>query len=73
MTKKYGKAYTKPMGRPTFKFLNQATSTVVEAFETYNNVEVFQTRDGHEQRVVMPSSQFDNFYNVLLSNGFMKV
>lgn len=73
MKKKYGKAYTKPSGRPTFKFLHEASSTVVEAFESIYNVEVYQTTKGHEQRVVMPPSQFDKFYNLLVNSGFVKV
>lgn len=72
-TKSQTKTYAKPNRKPTFKFLNQATSTVIEAWETMHSVEVFQTQSGREQRVVMPNSQFDNFYNTILNNGFVKV
>jgi hypothetical protein len=68
--KSYGKPYNKPNRQPTFRFLNTKTSTTVEAFETWQQVEVYQTRKDNEQRVVMTNSQFDNFYNTLLNNGF---
>ena len=64
-----GKPYTKPSGKPTFKFVNKV-GIVIEAFETMSNVEIFQSANGHEQRMVMKPSDFDNFYNRLLSNGF---
>lgn len=65
-----GKPYVKPTTRPTFKFSNG--QILVEAFETYHNVEVYQINNGHEQRIVMSSGDFDNFYNRLLSCGFSK-
>jgi hypothetical protein len=70
--KAYGKPYTKPISNPTFRFLSMARDTVVEAYETVHNVEVYQIQNGKEQRIVMPPSQFDNFYNLLLNNGFIK-
>lgn len=66
-----GKPYVKPSGRPTFTFSNKDGSVVVQAFETFNNVEIFQQANNHEQRMVMRPSDFDNFYNRLLSSGFV--
>ena len=65
-----GKPYVKPSGRPTFTFSNKDGSVLVEAFETFSNVEIYQQSKGHEQRMVMQPSDFDNFYNRLLSSGF---
>lgn len=66
-----GKPYVKPSGRPTFAFSNKDGSVTVEAFETFSTVEIYQQSKGHEQRMVMQPSDFDNFYNRLLSSGFV--
>lgn len=65
-----GKPYVKPLGKPTFVF--QKDDVLVEAFETFNNVEIYQTNNGHQQRMVMKPSDFDNFYSRLLSSGFVR-
>ena len=64
-----GKPYNKPSGKPTFCFVSTSGVTI-QAFESMSQVEIFQAANGHEQRMVMKPSDFDNFYNRLLSNGF---
>ena len=67
--KQSGKPYTIPTGQPTFKFANQS-GTIINVYETAIAVEVFQQSNGHTQRQVMTPMDFDNFYNLLVSNGF---
>lgn len=64
-----GKPYIKPSGNPTFKLDKEGV--LIEVFETRSLVEIFQTMNGHEQRMTMKPSEFDNFYSRLLSSGFV--
>lgn len=68
--KQSGKPYIKPSGQPTFKFTNNA-GTIINVYETSVAVEVFQESNNHTQRQVMTPMDFDNFYSLLVSNGFV--
>lgn len=64
-----GKPYTKPSITPALKMIKD--NVIIEVFETYSLVEIYQRMNGHEQRMTMTPSDFDNFYNRLLQSGFV--
>mgnify|MGYP006280346223 CR=1 FL=1 len=64
-----GIPYIKPFGKPSYSFSKEGT--VVDVYYASSKpVEVYQTMNGHTQRVTMSRNDYENFENRLKSNGF---
>lgn len=64
-----GIPYVKPVGIPNYSFSKEGT--IVNVYYARSRpVEVYQTTNGHTQRVTMSHNDYENFENRLKSNGF---
>lgn len=64
-----GVPYVKPAGKPTYKF--SKNGIIIEVFyNAFKVVEIYQTSNGHTQRMTMNHNDYENFENRLKSNGF---
>jgi hypothetical protein len=59
-----GKLHPKPERKPDFE--EQVGEALISAYIGMYNVEVFQERDGHTQRLQMNKEQWASFKNMML-------
>jgi tryptophan 2,3-dioxygenase len=64
-----GKPYVKPSNIPTFTLMKGDVK--IEVYETSTLTEIFQSMNGHTQRLTMAPNEYTNFHNRLLQAGFV--
>jgi len=67
-----GIPYVFPAGKPSYVYEKDAINIKVY-YNAFKNVEVFQTCNGHTQRMPMSHNDYENFENRLKSNGFKQL
>ena len=64
-----GIPYVFPAGKPTYNFVKDAVNIKVY-YNSSRAVEVYQTSNGHTQRLSLSHNDYENFENRIKSNGF---